>query len=193
MLGNLGSSSDARIALLERRLMVPPSPAGPGEGPTTQPAPQAGAENIHSIHSIGSGLQQQLSNSCIRTPTGSMIEAGQSNDGEGEGQQSKKRRIHTTVNVAGMIKREGSATPSAPNRGGESPADHHTAEGGKGPSSTPGSKSKQKNTISRYFSSLHAADPPTHAKQESMQLPAAAATTSAAVQRALEKESAALR
>lgn len=124
-----------------------------------------------------------------------MEDVSQSQDGQGEGQTNKKRRIQATMNIAGMSRRERSTTPSAYNRGMVSP-NLNTAEGpNKAPSSTPGSKGKQKNTISRYFPTIPGSETLGEEGEEKQERggPLPVDPLPAAVQRALEKESAALR
>ena len=52
VLGNLGCSNDARLALLERRFTIPPSPAGSAEAAAAKPG--ALGHNQSSLHSVGS-------------------------------------------------------------------------------------------------------------------------------------------
>ena len=152
ILGNLGSSNEARIALLERRLAVPPSPVD---------SPDAGNQKTHngnSMHSIGSGDALGAGGntttlaSGLTTPQGSLLgDPGLSRDAPE--QAIKKRRLQ----LGGpSSKRETSTTPPAPLRPTLSPfhhLDHNTAPSNTTTKqqSTPGSKGKQKNTISRYF------------------------------------------
>jgi len=185
--GNLGSSNEARLALLEKRFMVPPSPAGSGDA--VGQASMRISGNNDSIHSIGSGLQEH-STSLIQTPQGSLMEDSQ--DGQDDEQTNKKRRLQPNMNVSGFPKRENSTTPSAGNRILASSHLNVGSDGPKAPGSTPGSKGKQKNTIGRYFSTVPGSDLVQRSIQDSPIGPTAAAPANT-VQRALEKEFQALR
>lgn len=151
VLGNLGSSNEARIALLERRLRVPASPVDSVEAAGVSKFPPAG----HSLHSAGSGMPQHSGPSGMTTPQASRLDAAFSNDGVADTtiQQAKKRRLQLGGATSTGAKRETSTTPTNSARPSLSPylAANEPHPPTKPHAGTPGSKGKQKNTISRYF------------------------------------------
>jgi tousled-like kinase len=195
VLGNLGSSNEARIALLEKRLAVPPSPGNSTDTSGHRRVKLNAQPNGNSMHSIGSGAfpQNSVGPSSMTTPQGSLMEPGLSRDGVAETaveQAAKKRRLAGSTAAgatAASKQRESSSTPTAPIRPSLSPylngqeghpphttGKNHTA-------STPGSKGKQKNTINRYL--VHTGDnsnPPFTAGKEQQQATTAAAAAAAA-------------
>jgi tousled-like kinase len=165
VLGNLGSSNEARIALLEKRLTVPPSPVNSTDTSGHRRVKVSAQPNGNSMHSIGSGAfpQNSVGPSSMTTPQGSMMEPGLSRDGVAETtieQAAKKRRLAGSSAAGGAPaapkQRESSTTPTAPIRPSLSPYlnngqdSHHTGHKNH-TASTPGSKGKQKNTINRYL------------------------------------------
>jgi len=165
VLGNLGSSNEARIALLEKRLTVPPSPVNSTDTSGHRRVNLVAQPNGNSMHSIGSGAfpQNSVNPSSMTTPQGSMLEPGLSHDGVAETtieQAAKKRRLAGSSAAGGAPapskQRESSTTPTAPIRPSLSPylnngqEAHHTGHKNHA-ASTPGSKGKQKNTINRYL------------------------------------------
>ena len=151
VLGNLGSSNEARIALLERRLRVPASPIDSAEAAGVSKLPPT----AHSLHSIGSGLPQNSGPSSMTTPQASRLDAAFSNEAVAD----STIQLGGTASNGPTAKRETSTTPTTSARPSLSPYlagndPPHT----KPHASTPGSKGKQKNTISRYF--LQAKDTP---------------------------------
>ncbi|KAG7671198.1 hypothetical protein KSW81_003336 [Nannochloris sp. 'desiccata'] len=165
VLGNLGSSNEARIALLEKRLTVPPSPVNSTDTSGHRRVKVSAQPNGNSMHSIGSGAfpQNSVGPSSMTTPQGSMMEPGLSRDCVAETaveQAAKKRRLAGSSAAGGgaaaFKQRESSTTPTAPIRPSLSPylngqEAQHTAHKNHTAGSTPGSKGKQKNTINRYL------------------------------------------
>ena len=181
VLGNVGSSNEARVRLLERRMKLPPSPsissdkvrqsvglpAHQYESATLQSA----VSDLHHSNSIPAdhiGTPQVSASSegfvirSQREGAGEAETAGQasgrtSNGDDDSGQASaQKRPLETIENVFDSGKkgkrRERSTTPSASFRPSLSPF-LSGGDGSKHAASTPGSgKKKQKNTINKYFS-----------------------------------------
>ena len=150
VLGNLGGGSEARIALLERRLMIPPSPEDSGG----LSAHARALPNGNSMHSIGSGLHPNIASYRAATPQTSLGNSNLSQDPMDDAnnhQAAKKRRLKDLENDGGAPTLDQRATtPSAGIRPSLSPyLDLAKPQG-----STPGSKGKQKNTISRYFAQV---------------------------------------
>lgn len=153
VLGNLGGGSEARIALLERRLMIPPSPEDSGG----LSAHAKALPNGNSMHSIGSGLHPNIASYRASTPQPSLGQSTLSQDPMDDANNNptaKKRRLKDLENDGGAPSRDQRATtPSAGIRPSLSPY-LHGPDPAKPQGSTPGSKGKQKNTISRYFPQL---------------------------------------
>lgn len=162
VLQRLSASNEGRLpdklALLERRLTVPPSPAVSGQGGS---ALLARENSIHSVTQAPSGLQREGTPSISNSQ---LLQAGRSLDGlEAPCEQPSKRR---RVGVAGAKQEQaggGSRGASPPDgaplqqRPSMSP---FLGENGAAAikkqqqQPTPGSSKKQKNTISRYFPTM---------------------------------------
>jgi tousled-like kinase len=172
VLGNLGSSNEARIALLEKRLTVPPSPVNSTDTSGHRRVKLNAQPNGNSMHSIGSDAfpQNSVGPSNMTTPQGSLMEPGLSRDGVAETaveQAAKKRRLAGSTAAGGAAaskQRESSSTPTAPIRPSLSPylngQEGHPHSGKNHTGSTPGSKGKQKNTINRYLVQTDASNLP---------------------------------
>jgi tousled-like kinase len=184
--GNLGSSNEARMALLERRFAIPPSPVGSGDGSSKD---GVAGHNQNSMGSVGSGRPQGAP---LReaTPSASLGgEGAHSQDGgeaAGGGQAGgRKRRAQLDLDGPPRPPRADRAVTPSLQRPSLSPY----LAGGEGlraqQASTPGSKGKQRNTISRYFAhtggdpAAAAAGAPRDAAAPEGAAPAAAAAASA--------------
>jgi tousled-like kinase len=153
VLGNLGCSNDARLALLERRFTIPPSPAGSADAEAANPG--ALGHNQSSLHSVGSvpGAREATPLDGVADRSGRALEGA-----DAGGQPAKRRRARAPPPAA----------PPAPE--GASPPGHRPSlspylvagepAGGRaagaavgGGGGTPGSRGAPppRNTINRYF------------------------------------------
>ena len=168
VLQRLSASNEGRLpdklALLERRLTVPPSPAVSGQGGS---ALLTRENSIHSVTQAGAAGAREGTPSISNTQ---LPQAGRSLDGldpAGE-QPSKRRRVGAGAQAAAAGR---GASPPAPGAAQQRPSlSPFLSEGGAAPAPkqqqqqqqpqqqqqepTPGSSKKQKNTISRYFPQL---------------------------------------
>lgn len=136
-LGNGNSSNEARLALLERRFAIPPSPAASREtaSQTSYPAAREATPGPEVV-SLDAGRAE---------PTWHSLDALElSTDGG-----MKKKRRRTSIGPAQLGARPG----ASPARAGVSPRDK---DGEKLPPASPPSSRRPLNTISRYFSSVSA-------------------------------------
>jgi hypothetical protein len=141
VLGDLGSSNEARIALLEKRLAVPPSPE---QGIVEDILKRDGKNNVSlSRQIVEDSNQEHSAPSYTVTPQNSFYGNSGNSCGvtdDNEEHASKKQKLHQ-LGQGGT----GAIRPSL------SPFLNTTDIHNKPQSTTPGSKGKQKNTISRYF------------------------------------------
>lgn len=147
--GNMGSSNEARLALLERRLAIPPSPVE-----SANPDSKNGV-TIHDQDSINSVDNGRSTSMPLReqTPSDAIQEVDALANGLENGQPNKKRRTHQQSGAPPRAARMEAATTPTGARPSLSPY-LMAGDGAKPQANTPGSKGKQKNTISRYFAQL---------------------------------------
>lgn len=141
VLGDLGGSNEARIALLEKRLAVPPSP----EQGTIEDISKRDVKYNASVSRqiIEDSIQEHSAPSYTVTPQNSFFGNSGNSCGvtdDNEEHASKKQKLHQ-LGQGGTAPMRPSLSPFL------NSAEAHT----KAHASTPGSKGKQKNTISRYF------------------------------------------
>lgn len=142
VLGDLGSSNEARIALLEKRFAVPPSPE---QGTVEDVLKQDGKYNASlSRQIVEDSNQEHSAPSYTVTPQNSFYGNSGNSCGvtdDNEEHASKKQKLHQ-LGQGGSGAIRPSLSPFLNNADNTHTKPHST---------TPGSKGKQKNTISRYF------------------------------------------
>lgn len=158
-----------KLALLERRLTVPPSPVVSREGAGSLLLNQNSVHSVTQQPSFGGGQGAQrhatpsLSNS--QQPAGP-LEGARSFDGLEAGTEhaSKRRRVQQPAGEAGLGRAGSKPVPAgASSRGGSPPAAAQqqqrlspflAADSKQQQQPTPGSSKKQTNKISRYFPTI---------------------------------------
>ena len=159
VLHRLSASNEGRqtlpdkLALLERRLTVPPSPVASGQAASLL---LGGQNSVHSVTQQPSGAAgREGTPSISATALGG---GGRSLDGlEANSEHpSKRRRVGGAGGASKPATAAGGPSPSAPPQQRPSRSPFLASAGGaaaQGPP-RPGSSKKQKNTISRYFPQL---------------------------------------